>query len=299
MEYQRTLADIVIFEGEGIFTGKEIRVELHPLKENEGIIFERGDLPSSPKIKLSIDRVFGLDGAVLITDGKNHILLIEHLLSLLHGLGIDNVLIKVYGEEIPLLDGSVFPILRKIQERGYKFLSALKRKFILKKSFEMVNGIGRIKFAPSLRLKIQAKINFEHPLIREQEYEFLFSTQAYISEISFARTFGFKDLLEERKRRGIIKGGNLSNAIVMDEEKVLNSEGLRAPDEFVRHKILDLMGDLYVLGGTLLAEVEASCSGHKLHIEALKSIYQLGLLEEVESRAITFLWLPKKKRLPL
>lgn len=299
MEYQRTLADIVIFEGEGIFTGKEIRVELHPLKENEGIIFERGDLPSSPKIKLSIDRVFGLDGAVLITDGKNHILLIEHLLSLLHGLGIDNVLIKVYGEEIPLLDGSVFPILRKIQERGYKFLSALKRKFILKKSFEMVNGIGRIKFAPSLRLKIQAKINFEHPLIREQEYEFLFSTQAYISEISFARTFGFKDLLEERKRRGIIKGGNLSNAIVMDEEKVLNSDGLRAPDEFVRHKILDLMGDLYVLGGTLLAEVEASCSGHKLHIEALKSIYQLGLLEEVESRAITFLWLPKKKRLPL
>lgn len=299
MEYQRTLADKVVFEGEGIFTGKEIKVELHPLKENEGIIFERADLPYSPRIKLSIDRVFGLEGAVLITDGKHNILLIEHLLSLLHGLGIDNVLIKVYGEEIPLLDGSVFPILRKVQERGYRFLPAPKRKFILKKPFEMENGIGKIKFIPSLQLKIKAKIKFEHPLIGEQEYEYISSTQAYIQEISFARTFGFKELLEERKKKGIIKGGNLSNAIIMDKEKVLNAEGLRAPDEFVRHKILDLIGDLYVLGGTLLAEVEAYCSGHKLHIDVLKSIYQLGILEEVESRAITFLWFPKKKRFSL
>lgn len=296
MEYQRTVAETVSFEGEGIFSGKEIRVEICPLRENEGIVFERADLPGRPRIRLSPEVVFGLEGAVLITDGEVSVNLIEHLLSALHGLSIDNALIRVYGEEIPLLDGSAFPIVRKIQEKGYLYLPALRRKYKLKRPFEMVNGTGKILFLPSNYLRIFARINFDHPVIGEQSYSFTLTQAGYLAEISFARTFGFKAILEERKHRGILKGGNLANAIVLDEEGVVNKEGLRTPDEFVRHKVLDIIGDIYSLGKGLLAEVHADASGHRLHIDAIKTLYQGGYLEEVETRALTFLWVKKKKR---
>ncbi|MCS7199917.1 MAG: UDP-3-O-acyl-N-acetylglucosamine deacetylase [Caldimicrobium sp.] len=296
MEYQKTVAGIVFFEGEGIYSGKEIRVELHPLRENEGIIFERADLAHRPRIKLSLDKVVALDGAVLITDGKWEITLIEHLLSALHGLEIDNVLVKVFGSEIPLLDGSTFKIVRKIQEKGYLFLPAPRKRLILKRPFEMVNGIGKISLSPASRLKIFASIHFDHPLIGEQSFEFISSPWNYIREISFARTFGFKEILEERKKQGILKGGTLSNAIVIDKEGILNEEGLRSRDEFVRHKILDILGDLFTLGLPLLAEVKACSTGHKLHIEALKNMFKAGYFEEVETRALAFLWISKRKR---
>ncbi|MEZ0343887.1 MAG: UDP-3-O-acyl-N-acetylglucosamine deacetylase [Caldimicrobium sp.] len=297
MEYQRTIAQPVSLEGEGIFTSKKIKIEFHPLQENEGIIFERADLPRSPQIPLHIDYVVGSEGSTLLSDGKITINLVEHLLSALHGLGIDNLLIRVYGEEIPLFDGSALYFVRKIREAGFRILPALRRKYRLLKPFTMENGQGRITFFPSRTLIIKAKIEFSHPLIGLQECIYRHHPFEYLREISFARTFGFKNLLEERKRKGILKGGSLSNAIVLDEERVLNPEGLRSKDEFVRHKVLDLMGDLYTLGLSLMAEVHAEFSGHRLHIEALKSLYHAGLLEEVEERALTFLWIPKKRKL--
>lgn len=297
MEYQRTVADVVILKGEGVFTGKEIRVEIHPLRENEGLIFERADLPGNPRIPLSLENVVGLEGAVLLTDGQNTLSLVEHLLSAFHGLGIDNALVKVFGEEIPLLDGSTLPIVRALQEAGYLFLPAPRKKFVLKRPFEIVNGVGKISFKPSDRLRIKARIYFDHPSIGEQSFSFTLTPQEYIREVSFARTFGFKELLEERKKKGLLKGGSLSNAIVVDKEGVLNAEGLRTADEFVRHKVLDIVGDLFTLGYPLLAEVSAELSGHKLHIEALRALSQAGLLEEVSTRALTFLWIPKRKRL--
>lgn len=296
MEYQRTVADKVVFEGQGIYSGKDIRVEIHPLGENEGIIFERADLPNRPRIRLSLKNVIALEGAVLLTDGTHEITLIEHLLSALHGLQIDNALIRVFGEEIPLLDGSTLLIVRKIQEKGYRLLPAARRKYLLRKPFNMENGVGRINFKPSSRLTIHATINFDHPMIGLQSLDYTATPRDYIREISFARTFGFKRILEERRRQGIIKGGDLSNAIVLDEEKVLNKEGLRSKDEFVRHKILDIVGDLFTIGYPLVAEIRADMSGHKLHIDALKTMYEAGYLEEVESRALTFLWVPKRKR---
>lgn len=297
MEYQRTIAQPVSLEGEGIFTSKKIKIEFHPLQENEGIIFERVDLSGSPQIPLHIDYVVGSEGSTLLSDGKITINLVEHLLSALHGLGIDNLLIRVYGEEIPLFDGSALYFVRKIREAGFRILPALRRKYRLLKPFTMENGQGRITFFPSRTLIIKAKIEFSHPLIGLQECIYRHHPFEYLREISFARTFGFKNLLEERKRKGILKGGSLSNAIVLDEERVLNPEGLRSKDEFVRHKVLDLMGDLYTLGLSLMAEVHAEFSGHRLHIEALKSLYHAGLLEEVEERALTFLWIPKKRKL--
>ncbi len=294
MEYQRTLADKIALEGEGIFSGKNIKVEIEPAEENTGIIFIREDLPEKPSIPLNIENIIGLDGATAVTDGEHIIYLVEHVLSALHGLHIDNAIIHVYGEEIPLFDGSAYPWVRKIQETGYKFLLTPKRKFYLRKSFQYQNGKGKIKFKPSNTLKIKASINFEHPVIGYQSLALEINPRTYIYEISFARTFGFKDILFERKNKGILKGGSLSNAIVLDKEKVLNPEGLRREDEFVRHKILDIVGDIFALGQPLVAEIEAESSNHRLHVEALKSLYRAGLLEEVEERSLTFLLIYKR-----
>jgi UDP-3-O-[3-hydroxymyristoyl] N-acetylglucosamine deacetylase len=294
MEYQRTLAKKIVLEDEGIFTGKNIKVELEPAEENTGIIFIRADLPSKPAIPLSIENVIGLDGATAVTDGENFIYLVEHLLSALHALRIDNVIVKVYGEEIPLFDGSSYPWVKKIQETGYRFLFSPRKKLRIKKPFHYQNGTGYITFKPSNTLKIKASIYFKHPLIGLQKLETEVTPKVYLREICFARTFGFKDIIFERKSKGILKGGSLSNAIVLDKDRVLNPEGLRSSDEFVRHKVLDIIGDLYTLGIPLVGEIEAVYSHHRLHIEALKSLFKAGLLEEVESRALTFVVVPKK-----
>ncbi len=296
MEYQKTIAKKIFLEGEGIFTGKNIKIEIEPAEEDVGIIFVRADIPQKPAISLKIENVIGLDGATALTDGEHFIYLVEHLLSAFHALGIDNAIIHVYGEEIPLLDGSAYPWVRKIQEVGYKFLSALRKKFYLCKNFIYQNGIGKIIFRPSNELKIKAVIQFDHPLIGYQEFLITLDSQSYIREISFARTFGFKDILNERKNKGIIKGGNFSNAIILDKEKVLNPDGVRVFDEFVRHKILDIIGDVFTLGYPLVAEIEAHHTGHKLHIEALKNLYKLGLLKSLESKALAFLLIPKKQK---
>lgn len=294
MEYQRTLAEKVVLEGEGIYSGKNIRIEIEPAEENTGIVFIREDLPERPVIPLNIENVIGLEGATAITNGEHFIYLIEHLLSAFHGLQIDNAIVRVRGEEIPLFDGSAYPWVKKFREVGYKFLLVPRKKFYLQKSFEYQNGSGKISFKPSNILKIRSFIHFEHPLIGSQSFEIEVNPKSYISEICFARTFGFKDILFERKNKGILKGGSLSNAIILDKEKVLNPEGLRVRDEFIRHKVLDIIGDLFALGYPLVAEIETVYSTHRLHIEALKSLYRAKLLEEVESRALTFLLVYKK-----
>ncbi|QER42780.1 UDP-3-O-[3-hydroxymyristoyl] N-acetylglucosamine deacetylase [Thermodesulfobacterium sp. TA1] len=296
MEYQKTLSEKISLEGQGIFTGKTIRVEIEPAGIDTGIVFIREDLAHKPEIPLKIENVVGLDGATALTDGTHFIYLVEHLLSALHGLQIDNAIVKVYGEEVPLLDGSAYPWVRKIQEKGYQYLFYPRKKFRLKKPFYYKNGHGALVFKPANTLKIKASISFDHPVIGYQEMELEINPRNYLKEVCFARTFGFKDILLERIKKGILKGGDLSSAIILDQEKVLNPEGLRSEDEFVRHKVLDLVGDLFALGNSLMAEVEATSSHHRLHIEALKSLYASGLLEEVEERALTFLLLSKRKR---
>ncbi len=296
MEYQRTLADKFFLDDIGIFSGKQIKVEVEPAEENTGIVFIREDLPSKPVIPLKIQNVIGLDGATAVTDGEHFIYLVEHLLSALHGLQIDNAIIRVYGEEIPLLDGSAFPWVKKIKETGYRFLFAPRKKIRIKRHFSYQNGTGKIIFKPADTLKIKAHINFNHPLIGEQSFELEVTPRTYFNEISFARTFGFKDVLFERKKKGILKGGDLSNAIVLDEKTVLNQDGLRTQDEFVRHKVLDIIGDMFTLGTPFVAEIEAYFSHHKLHVEALRSMFNANLLEETEDRALTFFIIPKKLR---
>jgi UDP-3-O-[3-hydroxymyristoyl] N-acetylglucosamine deacetylase len=294
MEYMRTVGKEVVLEGVGVFSGKDVRVEIHPRHEGDGILFERVDLSPKVVIPLKVENVIGLDGATAITDGEHTILLIEHLLSALHGLGIDAAYIKVYGEEIPLFDGSALPYVQALRHAGYTILPRLKKKFYLRKDFEMQNGNGFIRFRRSLTTTISAKISFPHPLIGEQSFSLALTPTNYLKEVCFARTFGFKSLLEERRKKGILKGGDLTNAIVLDEKEVLNPEGLRTEDEFVRHKVLDLVGDLFVLGRPLVAEVYAELSSHKLHVEALRTLWTSGLLEEVEVSSLTFFLVKKR-----
>jgi len=294
MEYMRTVGKEVVLEGVGVFSGKDVRVEIHPRYEGDGIIFERADLSSKVIIPLKVENVIGLDGATAITDGEHTILLIEHLLSALHGLGIDSAYIKVYGEEIPLFEGSALPYVQVLRHAGYTILPRLKKKFYLRKDFEMQNGNGFIRFRRSLATTISAKISFPHPLIGEQSFSLALTPTNYLKEVCFARTFGFKSLLEERRKKGILKGGDLTNAIVLDEKEVLNPEGLRTEDEFVRHKVLDLVGDLFVLGRPLVAEVYAELSSHKLHVEALRTLWTSGLVEEVEVSSLTFFLVKKR-----
>ncbi len=294
MEYQRTLGDKVVIEGEGIFSGKLIKVELEPSEKENGIVFIREDLPYKPAIPLCIENIIGLEGATAITDGEHFIFLIEHLLSALHALQIDNLVVRVFGEEIPLLDGSAYPWVRKIQEVGYRFLSIPKKKYRVKRKFSYENGESKIIFKPSDTLKIKAEIYFEHPLIGFQFLEIEVNPWSYIKEVAFARTFGFKEILTERKNKGILKGGSLANALVLDKNTVLNPEGLRSKDEFVRHKVLDLIGDLFTGGKAFTGEIKVIFPNHRLHINALKNLFATDLIEKVESKALTFLLLPKK-----
>jgi len=293
MQYQRTVAERIELRGEGIFTGKEILVEIFPAEENTGIVFVRADLKRMPKIKVGSDTVIGLEGATAVTDGTHIVYLVEHLLSALHAMGIDNAEIRVHGEEIPIFDGSAYKWVRAIQEVGYKFCFTPKKFFRVKEEFLLKNGKGFIHFKPSNKLLIKAEIQFDHPLIGHQIFEIEVTPRSYINEICFARTFGFKEFIQEKIKQGALKGGSLENAIILDEKGVLNPDGLRCSDEFVRHKVLDIIGDLYALGIPFQAEVHAYCSGHRLHIEALKTLYREGLLEEVEAQSLTFVVIPK------
>ncbi len=271
-EWQKTIAGPISLEGEGIFSGQRIRLELHPLGADQGLLFERADLKGSPVIPLRPDTVLGTEGATILSDGQHQVYLIEHLLSALHGLGIDNLKIRVYGPEIPLFDGSAEVFVREILRIGLRLQPQPKRFLMVRRPFEVRNGVGRISFNPSSELKVSFRIYFDHPLIREQAFSLRVTPLTYQKEVAFARTFGFKNELLKRKEKGLLRGGSLKNAIVLDEKGILNGEGLRAPDEFVRHKVLDLIGDLYIAGLPFKGEIQAEFSGHKLHTEAVKSL---------------------------
>ncbi|MBX6422517.1 UDP-3-O-acyl-N-acetylglucosamine deacetylase [Thermosulfurimonas sp. F29] len=270
-KFQQTLAASVVLEGEGVFSGKTVRVWLEPAEADAGVVFVREDLPGAPRIALRPENVLGTEGATVISDGKNSVYLVEHLLSALHGLGIDNVIVRVWGPEIPLFDGSAEVFVREILACGLRLQPAAKRFVEVLRPFEVRNGVGRVLFRPADELRISVRIAFDHPLIGEQELSLRVNPLSYQKEVAFARTFGFKEDLLRRREKGLLRGGSLENALVLDDKGVINGK-LRARDEFVRHKALDLLGDLFVAGWALRGEIQAELSGHRLHIEAVKSL---------------------------
>jgi UDP-3-O-[3-hydroxymyristoyl] N-acetylglucosamine deacetylase len=270
---QRTIAKPVEIVGIGLHKGVPVKMRLEPLEANEGIIFYRADegLTIPLKIENVVDTkmatVIGKDGVVIST--------IEHLLSAVYAYGIDNLRVVLDNDEVPVLDGSSSGYCMLIDEVGIKELSESKKVIKIKKEVEVRTEDGkRVSLNPSNHIVYDFSIDFESPAIGQQNYHFDYSIEEYKENISKARTFGFLHEVQYLRSIGLAQGGSLENAIVVDGDKILNPEGLRYENEFVRHKILDAIGDMSLLGYTLIGEYDAHAGSHHLNHLLTKKLYE-------------------------
>jgi UDP-3-O-[3-hydroxymyristoyl] N-acetylglucosamine deacetylase len=277
---QRTIKAPVKTEGVGLHSGQRVELQLRPAPVGTGIVFRRTDLPSPVDIPVSAERVGDTRMAstlIASTDAAAapiKVATVEHLMSALAGLGIDNVFVDVTAAEIPILDGSAGSFVFLIQSVGTVEQAAPKRFVRVLRPVEVREGDKWARLEPYFGFKMSFSIDFGHPAIDAtvQQVEVDFARESYVSSIARARTFGFMQDVEALRSHGLAQGGSLGNAIVMDETRVLNSGGLRSDDEFVKHKILDAVGDLYLLGHPLLAAYSAHKSGHGLNNQLLRAL---------------------------
>ncbi len=270
---QRTIAKSVEIVGIGLHKGVPVKMRLEPLESNMGIIFYRSD--EGITIPLEIQNVVDTKMATVI--GKDGVIIstIEHLLSALYAYGIDNLRVVLDNDEIPVLDGSSSGYCMLIEEAGIKELEASKKAIKVKKEVEVTTKEGkRVALKPSNHIIYDFSIDFEHPAIGQQTFRFDYSIEEYKENISRARTFGFLHEVQYLRSIGLALGGSMENAIVLDNTKILNPEGLRYDDEFVRHKILDAIGDMALLGYTLVGEYGAHAGSHHLNHLLTKKLYE-------------------------
>ncbi len=262
---KQTLAREVSFSGVGIHTGKEVRLSLKPSLSGK-ILFRRPDLGG---LELEPDprRIDAMNCACLVFD-SGRIQTLEHMMAALYVLGLDSLEIELLGDEIPILDGSAAPFVQAIQEAGVVPTGQRREVVRLLKPHSIEDKGARLSFAPAADLTISYVIDFSHPLIGRQEISFDLTRQVFLREIAPARTFGFVKDVAGLQKRGLARGGSLENAVVLDDERVI-SGALRFRDEFVRHKVLDLIGDLALFGHPLLGRFQAECAGHRLHLQAV------------------------------
>ena len=267
---QRTIKRAVEVVGIGLHKGVPVKLRLEPLPENSGIIFYRSD--KGVTIPLSIENVVDTKMATVI--GRNGVVIstIEHLMSTINAFGIDNLRIILDNDEIPIMDGSAISFYLLLKEAGILEQNESKKFIKIKREVEVKLDGKFAKVSPSEDVSYAFKINFNHPAIGEQYYKFNFSTKNYIEEIAKARTFGFLKEVQYLRSIGLALGGSLDNAIVLDDKKILN-ENLRYNDEFVRHKILDAMGDMRLLGYNMIGSYDAFSSGHHLNHLLTKEIF--------------------------
>ena len=247
---------------------------LRPAAANTGVVFRRIDLPQAADITVHPEHVGDTRLCSTLTYHGVSVATVEHLMSALAGLGIDNVYVDLDGPEIPIMDGSAAAFVFLLQSAGIEELAAPKRFIRIKKSLRVTDGDKWAEFTPFDGFKVNFEIEFNHPLFkrRAQRASMDFSTTSFLKEVSRARTFGFLRDLESLRRRNLALGGNLDNAIVLDDFRVLNEDGLRYEDEFVKHKILDAIGDLYLLGHGLIGEFSGYKSGHELNNKLLRAL---------------------------
>ncbi len=269
---QRTLKREVGCTGIGLHSGKEVSIKIRPAPSNFGICFVREDIDPSFYIKADFKNV--IDTKLSTTIGSNgcKVGTIEHLMAAFYGLGIDNAIVYVNGPELPAMDGSSAPYVLMLKEAGIKEQEEPKRFIVIKKGIKAKDGDRSVEIRPCKELRILYEIEFDHPLIRRQRLEFHFSGNDFIQEISRARTFGFLSEVEEMWKNGLARGGSLDNAVVIDEFRILNEDGLRYRDEFVRHKILDFIGDLALIGAPIIGRFIVKKSGHYLNQQMLKRL---------------------------
>ena len=275
---QRTLKSLTKAVGVGLHSGQRVELTLRPAAPDTGIVFRRIDLPQPVDIVISAEAVTDTRLASTISSGGAKVHTVEHLMSACAGLGIDNLIVDITAEEVPILDGSASSFVFLLQSAGIALQPAPKRFIRVIKPVEVREGEGaNVKWArltPYEGYKLSFEIDFDHPAVDStgQRVEFDFSLNSYSRDIARARTFGFTKDVEMMRANGLALGGGLDNAIVMDDYKVLNSDGLRYNDEFVKHKILDAMGDLYLLGKPLLAAYSAFRSGHAMNNKLLREL---------------------------
>ena len=275
---QRTLKTVTRAVGVGLHSGQRVELTLRPAPPDHGIVFRRVDLPRPVDIPVRATSVSDTRMASTLAQGDVRVLTVEHLMSACSGLGLDNLLIDITAEEVPILDGSAASFVYLLQSAGVVNQDAPRRFIRVLKPIEIREGVGRnLKWArldPYHGYKLTFAIEFDHPAVDStgQSVTFDLGSGRYAREIARARTFGFARDVEMLRASGLARGGGLDNAIVMDDEKVLNADGLRYGDEFAKHKMLDAMGDLYVLGKPLLAHYSAFRSGHGLNNQLLHAL---------------------------
>lgn len=275
MAYQHTLKESIYCRDVGLHTGRKVSMTVFPAEEGTGVIFVRRDLPGNPSLKASLSNVrdtrfattIGLNGVTVST--------VEHLLSAFRGLGVDNAIVELDSFEVPIMDGSARPFVQMIKTVGIERQGKRKKSLIIKKPIAVVGENGAYaRLEPAPKFIITYSIDFPHPAIGMQKFRLEFSPQEYEKKIASARTFGFLKDLEYFQAVGLALGGSLKNAIVLDDFKILNKEGLRFPDEFVKHKILDAIGDLSLIGSPIIGHFIAHKSGHHLNNLLLKELFK-------------------------
>lgn len=271
MSHQRTLQTIATCKGIGIHSGQSVTMSLRPTPANSGVVFKRIDLPSAPTIEAKPAHIVDVHHATTIGKDGMKVRTIEHLMAAFAGTGLDNVLVELDGEEVPAMDGSAAPFVELIRKAGLKRQMVARTYLKIKERLVVETERSSIQIVPSKRLQVIYTMRFDHPLLGEQSAAFDITREMFAREIASCRTYGFLKDIEELRRRNLGLGGSFDNAIVIGEGGVVNGN-LRFRDELVRHKVLDLLGDLYLLGRPILGTVIAHGAGHYLHTRLVREI---------------------------
>jgi UDP-3-O-[3-hydroxymyristoyl] N-acetylglucosamine deacetylase len=296
MAQQRTLKEPIRSTGIGLHTGRKVHMVLRPAPANTGIVFRRTDLDPAVDIPALATNVTETTLGTTLAVGDAGVSTVEHLMSALAGLGIDNLFVELTAAEVPIMDGSAAPFVFLIQSAGIELQNAAKRFVRVNRPVEVKEGDKWARFAPHEGFRVNFEIEFDHPVFHRhaQRAAMDFSTTTFLKEVSRARTFGFMRDMEYLRGRNLALGGTLDNAIVLDDYRILNEDGLRFEDEFVRHKILDAIGDLYLLGHSLIGEYTAYKSGHGLNNKLLRAL----LADAAAWEEVTFHRPGRRARLP-
>ena len=294
---QRTIKSLVKTVGIGLHSGRKVTLTLRPALADTGIVFTRVDLPEAVEIPVAAGAIGDTRLASVLQKDGARVSTVEHLMSACAGLGIDNLYVDVDAEEIPIMDGSAASFVFLLQSAGIEEQNAAKRFIRVKKAVEVREGDKLARLEPFFGFKLSFTIDFRHPAVDKtgQNFSIDFADTSYVREIARARTFGFAHEVEALREMGLARGGSLDNAIVLDEHRMLNNEELRYGDEFVRHKILDAIGDLYVVGHPLIGSYVAHKSGHGLNNQLLRALladqeaYELVTFDRVEDAPAAFL----------
>jgi len=270
---QKTIRKTVSLEGIGLHSGRQTRLTLRPASPGEGIRFVRVDLEGQPSVRAQFSNISSTRLATTLGSGRLSVATVEHVMAALRGSGVDNAIVEIDGPEVPVLDGSAKDFSALIQAAGTEAQLQHRTLAYLKKRIEVKIEDKWAVAEPSNRFEIHASIEWDHPVIGYQEYHFT-EGKSRFSEICDARTFGFLRDVESMKRLGLAQGGSLNNAILLDDARVLNEDGLRYSDEFVRHKVLDALGDLSLAGVSLVGAFRLHRAGHDLHHRLLVSIFR-------------------------